>query len=183
MPLDITFTLSDQDLDHFQKIVDQSKCAVESQSNQQIETTARQVIADAGSGELPNYIAERLARLDIVINMASDAEWQLRDEERQRILALLMYFCDPHDLIPDAVPVLGFMDDAIYVEIILRELRTEIGYYEEFCRFRTEEEARRKVRGLDSHVDREAWLADKRAALHKKMRKPRRLVNGWRLRW
>lgn len=183
MPLDITFTLSDQDLEHFQRIVDKSKCAVECQSDQQIEATARQLIADAGSGELPNYIAERLARLDVVINMASDAEWQLKDEERRRILGLLMYFCDPHGLIPDAVPVLGFLDDAIYVEIVLRELRTEIGYYEEFCQFRTREEARRKDQGLDSRVDREAWLADKRAALHKKMRKPRRSVGGWRLRW
>lgn len=183
MPLDITFTLSEQDLDHFQKIIDKSKSALNKQSDQQIEAAARKLIADAGSGELPNYIAERLAKLDIVINMASDEEWCLNDEERQRILGALAYLCDPQDLIPDTVPALGFLDDAIYVEIILRELQAEIGYYEEFSRFRMQEELRRKKQGLDPRVDREAWLADKRAALHKKMRIPRRSGGGWRLHW
>jgi len=183
MPLDITFTLTDQDLDHFQKIIDKSKSALKSQGDQQIEATARKLIADASSGALPSYIAERLAKLDIVINMASDEEWRLNNEERQRILGALVYFCDPQDLIPDTVPGLGFLDDAIYVEIILRELQAEIGYYEEFSRFRTQEEVRRKEQGLDPHVDREAWLADKRAALHRKMRIPRRSSGGWRLRW
>jgi len=183
MPLDITFTLSDQDLDHFQKIIDQSKTAVARQSDEQIEAAARTLISDAGNSNLPNYIAERLAKLEVVINMASDAEWALNEEERSRILGALVYFCNPEDLIPDTVPGLGFLDDAIYVEIIIRELKSEIDYYEEFSRFRTEEEVRRKEQGLDPYVDREAWLADKRAALHKKMRKPRRTGGGWRLRW
>lgn len=183
MPLDITFTLSDQDLDHFQKIIDQSKAAVARQSDEQIEAAAMTLISDAGNSNLPNYIAERLARLEVVINMASDAEWALNEEERSRILGALVYFCHPEDLIPDTVPGLGFLDDAIYVEIIIRELKSEIDYYEEFSRFRTKEEVRRKEQGLDPYVDREAWLADKRAALHKKMRKPRRTSGGWRLRW
>ena len=184
MPLDITFTLSDQDLDHFQKIIDKSKSAAADRSDEQIEASARKLISDADSADLPNYIAERLVKLDTVISMASDEEWQLNDEERHRILGALVYFCDPDDLIPDSVPGLGFLDDAIYVEIIIRELKAEIDYYEEFSRFRKAEEVRRKEKGLDPHVDREAWLADKRATLHKKMRKSRRSRRGgWRLHW
>lgn len=183
MPLNITFTLSDADLDHFQTIVDKSKLAVECQSDEQIETAGRNLISAAGSAELPTYIAERLTKLNVVINMASDEEWQLNDEERRRILGALAYFCNPEDLIPDTVPGLGFLDDAIYVEIIIRELKSEIGYYEEFSQFREKEEIRRKEQGLDSRVDREAWLADKRATLHKKMRKSRGSRKGWRLRW
>jgi uncharacterized membrane protein YkvA (DUF1232 family) len=183
MPLDITFTLSDSDLEHFQRIVDKSKSAVESHSEEEIETAARKLISDARAGELPNYIAERLGKLDVIINMAADEEWQLDDEERSRILGALVYFCNPEDLIPDTVPGLGYLDDAIYIEIIIRELKSEIGYYEEFSSFREKEEVRRKEQGLDSHVDREAWLADKRAALHTKMRKSRGLRKGWRLHW
>ena len=183
MPLDITFTLSDEDLDHFQAIVDKSKSAVDGQSDEQIETAARNLISAAQSAKLPTYIAERLTKLDVVINMASDEEWQLNDEERRRILDALAYFCNPQDLIPDEVPGLGFLDDAIYVEIIIRELKSEIDYYEEFAQFREKEEVRRKEQGLDPHVDREAWLADKRASLHQKMRKSRGLRKGWRLRW
>ena len=45
MPLDITFTLSDQDLDHFQGIVDKAKTVVEGgDTTASIEAAARQLI-------------------------------------------------------------------------------------------------------------------------------------------
>lgn len=187
MPLDITFTLSDQDLNHFQAIVDKAKSAVsDTDSEAAIEEAARQLITDAKSTDLPEFIGDRLSKLEVVINMVGDEEWQLSDAERTRVLGALVYFCDPEDIIPDHIPGLGFLDDAIYVEIVIRELKAEIDSYEEFCEFRTAEEARRKEKGLDPHVEREQWLADKRAALHAKMRKrrsSRSTGGGWRLRW
>ena len=189
MPLDITFTLSDADLDHFQSIVDKAKAAMESDQNvANIEAAARQLIADAKSTDLPGFIADRLSKLEVVIDMVDDEEWRLSEEDRRRVLGALAYFCDPEDLIPDHIPGLGFLDDAIYVELVIRELRAEIESYEEFVSFRATEEKRRAEEGLDMNVGREEWLADKRAALHAKMRKRRsaRLSNtsgGWRLRW
>jgi uncharacterized membrane protein YkvA (DUF1232 family) len=188
MPLDITFSLSDDDLGHFQKIVDKAKSAMKSpQTAGQIEAAARQLIDDSRKAELPDFIASRLSKLEVVINMVGDAEWQLSDEERKRVLGALVYFCDPEDLIPDHIPGIGFLDDAIYVELVIRELKAEIESYEEFCSFRISEEQRRKEQGLDPYVEREEWLADKRAALHNRMRKRRRSgsgsSSGWRLRW
>jgi uncharacterized membrane protein YkvA (DUF1232 family) len=183
MPLDITFTLSDQDLDHFQAIADKAKSAMAgSLDAESIEAAARKMIADAKTADLPGFMDERLATLELVINMIGDQEWQLSDDERKRVLGALVYFCNPEDLIPDHLPGLGFIDDAIYVEIVIRELRAEIESYKEFCEFRSAEENRRKEKGQDPHVQREEWLADKRASLHKSMRK-RGSVRGWRLRW
>jgi len=188
MPLDITFTLSDEDLDHFQAIVDKAKSVMDSsQSAAQIEAAARQLIEDSRTSELPDFIASRLSKLQVVINMVGDAEWQLSEEERNRVLGALVYFCDPEDLIPDHIPGIGFLDDAIYVELVIRELKAEIESYEEFCNFRIAEEQRRKEQGLDPYVEREEWLADKRATLHLRMRNRRRSggssAGGWRLRW
>ena len=187
MPLDITFTLSDQDLDHFQGIVDKAKSAMQQDQNAEaIEAAAKQLINDAKQGDLPNFIGDRLAKLEVIINMVSDEEWQLSDEDRSRVLGALVYFCDPEDIIPDHIPGLGFLDDAIYVELVIRELKAEIESYEEFCDFRRAEEERRKAKGEDPHVEREQWLADKRATLHAKMRKRRTSRSsggGWRLHW
>jgi uncharacterized membrane protein YkvA (DUF1232 family) len=187
MPLDITFTLSDQDLDHFQAIVNKAKSAMEDTHNAEaIEAAARELITDASTGDLPEFIGDRLAKLEVVINMVSDQEWKLSDEDRSRVLGALVYFCDPEDLIPDHIPGLGFLDDAIYVELVIRELKDEIESYEEFCKFRSAEETRRKEKGQDPHVEREEWLADKRAALHARMRKRRTSRSGgsgWRLHW
>lgn len=189
MPLDITFTLSDSDLNHFQVIADKAKMAMESDENAaNIEAAARQLIIDAKSTELPSFIDERLTKLEVVIDMVSDEEWQLSDAERRRVLGALVYFCDPEDLIPDHIPGLGFLDDAIYVELVIRELKSEIESYEEFVEFRSAEEQRRAAAGEDTKVGREEWLADKRATLHARMRKRRGSLasggnGGWRLRW
>lgn len=174
MPLDITFTLSDQDLEHFQAIVDKAKSAMEGPHDaESIHAAALQLVKDARTGELPEFIGERIEKLEVVTNMVSDDEWKLSEEDRARVLGALVYFCDPEDLIPDHIPGLGFLDDAIYVELVIRELKNEIESYEEFFQFRQAEEARRKEQGLDPHVEREEWLADKRAALHARMRRRR----------
>ena len=162
MPLDITFTLSDDDLGRFQEIIDKARIAVEDEETAaQVEAAARELIATAGAGELPGFVSERFKKLAVMIDMINDAEWQLKTEERYRVLSALAYLCDPEDLIPDHVPGLGFLDDAIYAE-----------------------EARRKAAGKDIRVGREDWLADKRAALHGKMRKRRLTSRGagaWRM--
>lgn len=189
MALDITFTLSDEDLEHFQEIVDRAKLAIGAdQHDTQVEAAARKMIEGAKSADLPDFIAKRLFKLETVINMVSDEEWRLSDEERNRIRGALVYFTNPDDLIPDHIPGLGYLDDAIYVELIIRELKNEIDHYEEFCLFRSNEERKRIAEGQDPHVDREEWLAEKRAALHARMRRYRRRRMGeessaWRFRW
>ena len=182
MSLDVTFTLTDDDLARFQSIVDKSRHSKHDENTHaQIEAAARGLIDESRSGDLPQFIADRVEQLDVVLDMINDGEWQLEDKEREAILDALAYFCEAEDLIPDHVPGLGFLDDAIYVEVVLKELQHEIALYREFCSFREAEESRRKARGEDVKVGREAWLADKRAALHAKMRK-RRMISEQRFR-
>jgi len=185
MPLEISFTLSDSDLNHFQNCVDKGKSALEeSHDGDAIEAAARQLIKDARTGDLPEFIGDRIVKLEVIMNMISDAEWQLAEDDRTRVLGALVYFCNPEDLIPDHIPGLGFLDDAIYVELVIRELRNEIESYEEFSEYRVAEEARRQKNGLNPHVEREEWLADKRATLHARMRKRRTGrsdTKSWRL--
>lgn len=187
MPLDITFTLSDEDLERFQAIADTGRSAVkDDHTAAQIEQAARALIAEAHTGKLPDFISTRMAKLGIVIDMINDEEWRLSDEERRQILSVLAYLCDPEDLIPDHIPGLGFLDDAIYSEIVLKELSNEISLFQEFCTFRDAEEQRRAARGEDIQVNREDWLCEKRATLHAKMRSRRagggRGPGSWRMR-
>ena len=186
MTIDITFRLSEADLEKFQQIVDQGKrTVIDPESAKEAENAAGELIQKAQTTGLPQFVADRLMKLEILLNMIGDDEWELSDEERNAIRSALYYFIDPQDLIPDNVPGIGYLDDALYAEIVVRELKTEIETYLEFCQYRTTEENRRGREGLDPHVGREHWLADKRAALHSSMRERRYRRaggSGWRLR-
>lgn len=184
MPLEIKFTLSDDDLDQFRLVVDKIRSEKDNQQTAtQIEAAARELISKARDSDLPDFVAERMHKLDVVISMINDEEWQLSGEERHHVLDALAYLCDPADLIPDHIPGLGFLDDVIYAEIVLGDLRNEITLYQEFCSFRSTEEVRRKERGENIKVGREEWLVEKRAALHAEMRKGRlstAITGRWR---
>ena len=173
MPLQISFELSDKDLEHFKQMAFSAQEAVTDANLDRvaIADAARQVFEAADSdAELPEFIATRLANLEVLVNMVVDSEWQLPEEEMSRVCSAMAYFANPDDLIPDRIPAIGFLDDAIMVELMVENLLDEIEAYQEFCQFRTAEVERRTNHGLPTEVGKEDWLADKRAVLHHRMR-------------
>ncbi|MEM7762721.1 MAG: YkvA family protein [Pseudomonadota bacterium] len=172
MSIRIAFDLTDKDLDHFRMIMQQASKNAESLSEQQIIEAAETVMVEVGEATVPDFITERLSKLKVMTGMLRDSEWQLPEEETSRVLSALAYFSEPEDLIPDHIPGLGFLDDAIMVELVVRELKHEIEAYEDFCAFRDREEQKRDE--AEDDVTREEWLAGRRMELHSRMRRRRR---------
>ncbi len=105
-----------------------------------------------------------------MIGMLSDIEWRLPHQEAKRVLNALAYFAEPEDLIPDHIPGLGFLDDAIMIELVVRELRHEIEAYEDFCEYRQ----RLRDRGDKTPASRAGWLETRRKELQARMRRRRK---------
>ncbi|MGI9290245.1 MAG: YkvA family protein [Gammaproteobacteria bacterium] len=175
MSIEITFELSDQDIEHFIAMAHDAAEAVNpATESDKIIAATREMLIEASAKETPEFISSRLDKLGQLVNMVEDDEWKLEGGDLERVLRAIAYFANPEDLIPDRVPGLGFLDDAIMIELVVGDLEAEIDSFAEFCAFRSAEEDRRKNQGLDTHVSREDWLADQRAVLQHRMRKRRR---------
>jgi uncharacterized membrane protein YkvA (DUF1232 family) len=171
MPLSINFELSDRDLEHFNNAIKAAAFTAGSKTAEEVTAAAGKLLETAGDLQLPDFIIERLDKLDALIAMLRDEGWALPEDDRQRVLSALVYFADPQDIIPDSVPVLGYFDDAIAIELCVRELKHEIDAYEEFCDFRQNEAERR---GLNpSAVGRADWLGARRDELQDRMHRQR----------
>ena len=168
MSLKVTFELADADLDHFRRVMRQARSVAKERGPDEVLAAAEGLLARIKEAEVPEFIGDRLGRIRTLIDMVRDAEWKLPAAETGRVLNALAYFCEPEDLIPDDVPGLGFLDDAIMVELVVRELRHEIDAYLDFCAYRSTRDAR-----AHDPVTREQWLSARRKALQSRMRNRR----------
>lgn len=177
MSLSITIEFSDKDLEHFRSAQKSAEQRAESKSVEEVLASTSKLLEIAQTTQVPDFIAMRLDRLDALIAMMRDEGWSMPEEDRQRVLSALVYFADPSDIIPDDVPVLGFLDDAIMIELCVRELRHELDAYDDFCEFRQREADRR---GLSpAEVGRAEWLADRRDELLERMHQRRQGDEGF----
>jgi len=92
---------------------------------------ASDFIAKLRESELPDFVTDRLVKMETLLAMLTDADWPLDADERSPVLAALAYACDPEDIIPDEIPGIGLLDDAVMVELVFRELQHELEAYEE----------------------------------------------------
>ncbi len=170
MPLTITFELSDQDLRDLKKRAAQAVRAFDPADEDRIIDSVRSMLGTLAGAGAPQFVRERSEKLARLLDMLEDERWRLAGEDRERVLKAVAYVAEPQDLIPDTIPGLGYLDDAILVELVVQELRHEIEAYEDFFR----ERRGRPARGAGGKTSREAWLAMRRKQLQERMRRRRR---------
>ncbi len=160
----VSFELSASDIRYFRDRLKQVRQSGSAREEQFVIQGAENLVGDALAAEPPDFVRERIVKLEQLIEMLRDHEWRLKGRDRARILDALAYFVDPDDLIPDRVPGIGYLDDAIMIELVVRELTHEIEAYEDFCEYR---KRRPKTEG-------ETRLEARRKTLQARMRRRRR---------
>ena len=132
----VSFELSPKDIRYFRERLKQVRSGRDPEDEDPILRGAKSMIEEARAAEPPQFVLDRLVTLEQLLAMLHDPEWRLEGRDRARILDALVYFVDPDDMIPDKLPGIGYIDDAIMVELIAEELKHEIKAYEDFCAFR-----------------------------------------------
>lgn len=172
MPFKLTIELSDRDLRHFQRELRKAHTSVRSADDEEIIGAAAELLASMRDKQLPDFVALRLDKLGCLLEMLRDAEWPLERSERSPVLAALAYVCDPEDIIPDEIPGIGLLDDAVMIELVFLELRHEIEAYEDFCRYRRSVGAGKRG-GRAAAEAASSQLARRRTQLVSRMRRRR----------
>jgi hypothetical protein len=175
MGLRVSFELDDDDLKHFRLVMREARKTVSRMPPEDIVAAAEEQLQVIVSTSAPGFILERIQKLRILISMLTDLEWRLPHQEATRVLNALAYFTEPEDLIPDHIPGVGYLDDAIMIELVIRELEFEIEAYRDFCNFRDQP---RSESGRGAKTSRDKWLQDRRDELQSKMRHRRETRNS-----
>ena len=170
MSLNISFELTDRDLAFFREALRQSRAAVKDAEDTEIIEAVRAVLDEIRRSEpLHDFVGTRIPELESFLHMLTDDEWQLPDADRERLLATFVYFADPEDILPDDIPVIGYLDDVIIIELVARELVHVREAYDDFCAFRDEFESNNSE-NLDPVIRRDR-IDRQRQQLHQRMRR------------
>ena len=132
----ITFELEPDDVARFHAALARARQLTQCADEVDVIDAAKYALDHMCAGAAPAYVRKRLVEVQRLILMLEDEAWALSEPERSDVIETLAYFSDPDDLIPDDVEVIGLLDDAIMLELLLRRLRSVLGAYADFCAFR-----------------------------------------------
>jgi uncharacterized membrane protein YkvA (DUF1232 family) len=170
MGMRFVINLTERDLKFFRQALKKSRDAVRHADESEIIEAIGDVLADIKRAQpLPDFVEKRIPELESLIRMLQDGEWALPKDERERLLATFVYFADPEDILPDYIPVIGYLDDVIMIELVVRELHHVRVAYDDFCEYRAEYDKQHKS-GQDRTVRRDR-IDRKRQQLHQRMKR------------
>lgn len=170
MAMRFSIELSDRDLRFFRQALKKSRDAVRHADEAEIIEAVDQVLDEIKSEKpLPDFVEKRIPQLESMIRMLRDEEWGLPKSERETLLATFVYFGDPEDILPDHIPVIGFLDDVIMIELTVRELQHVREAYEDFCQYREDYDNNTRAK-IDSAVRRDR-IDKRRQNLHQRMKR------------
>lgn len=166
----ITIEIETKDLARFHQSLKRSRHVAQEADEADILDAAKQALDSAPLATAPTYVRKRIGGVQRLITMLEDDAWALPAPCRIDVLEALVYFSDPEDLIPDDIEVIGLLDDAIMLELLLRKLAPVLRAYADFCKFRDELAATRPA----TRHEYAASLARKRDTLRARLGRSRR---------
>jgi len=139
----ISFSLDDSDLAYFRTLFRAAKQNAGDVDRSKIEQGVRRLIEDVRKAKrAPGFVLEAVQTLEDLLGLLDDSDYAAPAPVHRSVLAALAYFADAKDVIPDDIPMVGFLDDAIMIKMVEEELKHELWGYRKFCKFRDGAEQR-----------------------------------------
>lgn len=111
-----------------------------------LATAARELRDRTTGADEPACILQRMKRLEAAVLMLDDIQWEPVDDAGNVASLMVQYASGRHQLLPNSLPKVGRLDDAIAVEAAWPSLRSEVAAFLDYCRVRSLEAS---LRGRD----------------------------------
>ena len=131
--LRINFELGPEDIEYFRDRLSKARRNRALRDDDRVILAAEALAVKALESQPPTFVVSRMLTLQNMVEMLKDRDWALEADDRDRVLEVLAYFADPKDIIPDELPGIGFLDDAIMIDLAAIDLHPELEAYAEFC--------------------------------------------------
>ena len=132
----VTFKLDEDDAKYFRGLFREARKAAQDQDPEEIIDAARELVKGMrGNKKTPGFVLEAVETLEDLVEIIEDEAYSAPKKVRDRVVAALAYFAKAEDLIPDDIPVLGFLDDAIMIKFVEEEFRHELHAFRKFRKF------------------------------------------------
>jgi uncharacterized membrane protein YkvA (DUF1232 family) len=132
----ITFKLDEDDAKYFRSLFRKAKKAAAEQDEEEILSSAHALVKSVRqSKKTPGFVLDAIETLQDLTEIISDKDYAAPAKIRNEVLAALAYFAQAEDLIPDDIPVLGFLDDAIMIKCVEQQFRHELAAFRKFRKF------------------------------------------------
>jgi len=130
----VSFELDEEDADYFRTLYRKAKREAKTHEPDKIIADAREIVSTVRkSKKTPKFVVDAIGTLADLTDLIQDADYSPPKKLQEEVLAAIAYFSNPDDLIPDSIPGLGFLDDAIMIKFVEEEFKHELWGYRKFC--------------------------------------------------
>lgn len=157
------FRIASRDLERFNQLLARLGRTRAPLACDQLVTAARELSAADPGDAAPACILQRLQWAQTAANMVADRTWEAANQTQEAAQLVLGYLRDHDDLIPDWLPRVGRLDDAIVIDTAWQDLGPEVDSYIDFCRLRHVEAALRNCADDAFSFTRSDWEQARRA--------------------
>lgn len=150
-------------LTHFREVADALEPDRPIPSADAIVTAARTLSRQFNGMRHAPCIRLRLRCLAAMRAMSAEQGWDLDACKQERIALIAGYAANQEGLIPDALPVIGHLDDAVLVDLAWPSMRSDLDAYLDYRRLRAEEAMLRGCRPHEMPFSKQDWLQARNA--------------------
>lgn len=150
-------------LQHFNDLIGQIDLDHLPLERDQVASAARELIDQPRAGLAPHCIHQRMRRAGALDTMLTDPEWETLALVQVAAAIVVDYLRGSFNLIPNGLPVVGRLDDAVMVETAWPKAADEVRSYLDFCRLRRIEAELRGEQRPHFGFTRDTWLLARQA--------------------